>query len=83
VATLVARNARECMVVPVAVSSVSQSMLFWCVLQESGLSRHEEVLTFNLVYKDLYNLYTFSPIYIANAAADSITIQYKVSFHEL
>jgi hypothetical protein len=38
-------------------SGVRRSVLCWCVWQESGFSRCEDVLTFNLVCKD-YKFHT-------------------------
>jgi hypothetical protein len=54
VANLVARNANEVMVVPIVgsggvcvwwESGVWRSVLCWCVWQESGFSRREDVFT--------------------------------------
>jgi hypothetical protein len=49
VATLVAGNANEVMVVPMARSGG----VWWCVRQEYNFSRHEDVSTFNLLHKDI------------------------------
>jgi hypothetical protein len=66
VATLVARNAKEAMVTPgvgsggVCVGGSLEScgrVLCWCVWQESGFSRCENVFTFNLLYKDILQMY--------------------------
>jgi hypothetical protein len=40
-------------------SGVRLSVLCWCVWQESGFSRREDVFIFTLVYKDIIlNIYT-------------------------
>jgi hypothetical protein len=56
VAALVTRNASGAVLAPMAQSSfggnlesaVRRSVLCWCVWQESGFSRHEDVFRFNL-----------------------------------
>jgi hypothetical protein len=57
---MVARNAKEAMVAPMMGSGgvciwhesvVRRLVLCWCVWQESGFSRREDVLTFNLLQK--------------------------------
>jgi hypothetical protein len=62
VATLVARNSSEAMVTPMVgyggvcdwrESEVRRSVLCWCLWQESGFSRREDVFSFNLVYEDI------------------------------
>jgi hypothetical protein len=47
VATLVARNANECMMAPMVGSGGV------CVWRESGFNRHEDVFKFNELYKDI------------------------------
>jgi hypothetical protein len=58
VETLVARNVNEAMVRSGGVyvwrgSGVRRSDLCWCFRQESGFSRREDVLTFNLLYNEI------------------------------
>jgi hypothetical protein len=52
VATLVVRNADEAMV---GSGGVRRSVSCWCVWQESGFSRREDVFTFHLLIKKCYN----------------------------
>jgi hypothetical protein len=56
---------------------VRRSVLCWCVWQECGFSRREDVFTFNLVIKRFYKYYTFNAIYKDNAAKNCITVQHK------
>jgi hypothetical protein len=86
VATLVARNANHAMVAPMVgsgevcfwlESGVRRSVLCWCVWQESGFSRREDVFTFNLLKNKLYKLCTFNAICKDNAAINCITVQHK------
>jgi hypothetical protein len=84
VATLVARNENEAMVVPMIgsggvcvwrESGARRSVLCWSVWQDSGFIRREDVFTFNLVEKK------FNAICKDNAAINCITVQHrKVSF---
>jgi hypothetical protein len=82
---LVARNANETIVAPVVGSGgvcvwecgVRRSVLCWCVWQESGLSRREDVFTFNLVKGRFYKFCTFNATSKDNAAIHCITFQYK------
>jgi hypothetical protein len=69
VATLVARNADEAVAAPVVgsggvcvwrESEVRRSVLCWCVWQESGFGRLEDVFTFNLLYKDILLMLYFA-----------------------
>jgi hypothetical protein len=62
VAILVATNANEAMVAPMVgsggvfdwrESGVRRSVLCWCVWQEFGFSRREDVFIFNLVYEEI------------------------------
>jgi hypothetical protein len=64
-------------------SGVRQSVLCWCVWQESGFSRHEYVFTINLL-KKFYKCYTFSVICRDNAVINFIILQRrKGSFLQL
>jgi hypothetical protein len=40
-------------------SGVRRSVLCWCVWQESGFSRREDVFTFNLLYKEMLKILCF------------------------
>jgi hypothetical protein len=53
VATLVVRNANEAMMVLVVGSGVWRSVLCWCVWQESGFSRCEDLFIFNLLCTEI------------------------------
>jgi hypothetical protein len=51
---VVARNANEAMAAPTAGSGgVWRTVLFWCVWQESGFGRHEDVFVFNVVCEEI------------------------------
>jgi hypothetical protein len=57
-ATLIGKNANEAIVMSGGgciwgESGVMQSILYWCVWQESGFSHHEDVCTFNLVHTEI------------------------------
>jgi hypothetical protein len=43
-------------------SGVRRSVLCWCVWQESGFSRREDVLTFNFLFEKFYKFCTFNAI---------------------
>jgi hypothetical protein len=84
--TLVGRNADEAMVMPMVrsggicvwrESGVRGSVLCWCVWDESGFSRREDVFKFNLVEKEFYKLCTLNAILKDNAAINCITVQHK------
>jgi hypothetical protein len=58
VVTLVAKNANQAIVGSGGAciwqqSAARESVLCWCIWQESGLSHHEKVFTFSLLYKNL------------------------------
>jgi hypothetical protein len=66
VANVVARNANEATAEPMVEndgvcflpkSGDKRSVLCWCIWQESGFSRREDVFTSNLLYKEV--LYMF------------------------
>jgi hypothetical protein len=60
---------------------VWRSVLCWCVWQESGLSRREDVSHLIYFIKTCYNFCTFNAICKDNAAINCITVQHKkVSF---
>jgi hypothetical protein len=58
-------------------SGVRRSFYVGAVWQESGFSRHEDVFTFNLLFKKFYKFCTFNAICEGNAAINCITIQHK------
>jgi hypothetical protein len=62
VVTLAARNVNEAMAAPMVgsggvcvwrESGVRRSVLCWCAGQESGFSHREDVVTFNLLDKEM------------------------------
>jgi hypothetical protein len=53
------------------------SVLYWCVWQESGFNRREDVFTINLNFKAFYILYTFRAICKDNATTNCITVEHK------
>jgi hypothetical protein len=78
VATVVARNANDAMVGSGGIcvrreSGVRRSVLCWCVWQEPGFSRREDVFTFYA----LHGFCTFNVICKDNAAINCITVQHK------
>jgi hypothetical protein len=69
VATLVPISGNEAMVAPMVGAGgvcvwrecgVRRSVLCWCVWQESGFSRREDVFAFILLYKKFYKFCTFN-----------------------
>jgi hypothetical protein len=71
VVTLVARNSNEVTVAPMVGSGgvyvclgsgVRRSVLCWFVWQESGFSRREDVLTYNLLRKEINKFCIFFAI---------------------
>jgi hypothetical protein len=71
VATLVARSGNETVVTHVVASGgfclwrepgVMMSILWWCTGQKSGLSHRENVITFNLVHKEILLVLSFYEI---------------------
>jgi hypothetical protein len=60
-------------------SGVRQSVLSWCVWQESGFRRRQDVFTFNLLKKIFGKFCSFNTIFKDNDAVIFITVQYKKS----
>jgi hypothetical protein len=59
-------------------SGVRRSVLCWCVWQEPGCSRREDVFTFNLLKtENLLKFCTFNAMYKDDAAINCITVQYN------
>jgi hypothetical protein len=58
-------------------AGVRWSVLCWCVWQESGFSRREDVFTWNLLQKKNYEFCNFNAIFKDSAVIDYITIQHK------
>jgi hypothetical protein len=63
-------------------SKVRLSVVCRCVWQESGFSRRDDELTFNLLFKQYYKFCTYSVICKVDAAINCITVQHKkINFH--
>jgi hypothetical protein len=58
-------------------SGVRRSVLFWCVLQEFGFSRREDVFTLIDFIKKFYKCSIFSATCKGNPAINYITVQHK------
>jgi hypothetical protein len=85
-ATLVARNANVAIVLPWWGLTESEVWEFggrFCVCrnwQDSGFSRHEDVLTFNLLFKTFYKLCTFNVTFKDNAPINCFAVYQKKKF---
>jgi hypothetical protein len=58
-------------------SGVKRSVLCWCVWQESGFSRREDVLTFSLLFKKFCKCCDLNVICKDNNAINYITFQHQ------
>jgi hypothetical protein len=88
-ATLRAKNANEAIIMSGGCciwgeSRVMQSILYWCIWQESGFSHHEDVSMFNLVHTEIFMNFVLSVQFAKNAEINCITVQRKkCSFNRL
>jgi hypothetical protein len=57
-------------------SGVRRLVFCWCVWQESGFSRREDVFILNLLHKEIL-VCTFNAICKVNAATNRIYVQHK------
>jgi hypothetical protein len=57
-------------------SRVRRLVLCWCVWQESGFSRHEDVFTIYFI-NTCYKFCNYNTIFKDNAAINFITVQHK------